>query len=324
MKPASVDETPRTRGAARLIRGRRTRRRWRAWRRRSGGASRSAPGPTPASTTPATRWPGPPRPRGRGGVTRVTTASTCMPGCACPLTGGRLERFCRYALRPPVAQERLHLTAAGHVRLTLKSPWADGTPHLEFEPIDLLGRLAALTPRPRINLVLYHGMPAPRAAWRALVIRFESPDRSRPEIAVHPDSEVAGDPGAATEEASGAANPPPADNHHWTALMRRSIDVLACPCCGGRLALIGIIDDPAVVPPSTWGCRRRSRSPVPPGLPRCFSRPERPGRPRCDRAPRPRPVRFPACLIRTNQTARRAPPCTVGLPPYAPGESVRA
>ena len=77
-------------------------------------------------------------------------------------------------------------------------------------------------------------------------------------------------------------------------------------------------------PSVTWGCRRRSRSPVPPGLPRCFSRPERPGRPRCDRAPRPRPVRFPACLIRTSQTARRAPPCTVGLPPYAPGESVRA
>ena len=52
----------------------------------------------------------------------------------------RLERLCRYALRPPVAHKRLHLTAADHVRLTLKGPWADGTTQLEFEPTDLLGR----------------------------------------------------------------------------------------------------------------------------------------------------------------------------------------
>ena len=31
--------------------------------------------------------------------------------------------------------------------------------------------------------------------------------------------------------------------------MRRSlgVDVLACPCCGGRLKLIALIDDPAVI-----------------------------------------------------------------------------
>lgn len=42
--------------------------------------------------------------------------------------------------------------------MTLKLPWRDGTTHLCFEPITLLERLAALTPRPRINLVLYHGL----------------------------------------------------------------------------------------------------------------------------------------------------------------------
>jgi hypothetical protein len=39
----------------------------------------------------------------------------------------RLERVCRYALRPPVASERLALTADGRVRLALSQPWADGT-----------------------------------------------------------------------------------------------------------------------------------------------------------------------------------------------------
>ncbi len=102
----------------------------------------------------------------------------------------RLERLCRYVLRPPVAQERLCLTAGGRVRLTLRRPWADGTTHLEFEPLDLLARLAALTPRPRINLILYHGVLGPRAAWRALVVGFEPPLRSGRKAAVHPDPEA--------------------------------------------------------------------------------------------------------------------------------------
>ena len=78
----------------------------------------------------------------------------------------------RYALRPPVARERLHWTDDGQVRLTLRRPWADGTTHLLFDPVELLERLAALTPRPRINLILYHGVLAPRAAWRRLVVQF--------------------------------------------------------------------------------------------------------------------------------------------------------
>ncbi len=63
-----------------------------------------------------------------------------------------LERLARYVLRPPVAQDRLALTPEGQVLLTLKAEWADGTTHLLFEPIEFLEKLAALTPRPRIQL----------------------------------------------------------------------------------------------------------------------------------------------------------------------------
>jgi hypothetical protein len=69
-----------------------------------------------------------------------------------------LEQLARYVLRPPIAQERLTRTADGRVLLTLKAEWSDGTTHLLLEPIELLERLAALTPRPRINLVLHHGV----------------------------------------------------------------------------------------------------------------------------------------------------------------------
>jgi hypothetical protein len=76
----------------------------------------------------------------------------------------RLEQLCRYLLRPAVAQDRLRLLDDGRALLTLKTAWADGTRHLVFEPLGLLEKLAALTPRPRINLVLYHGVLAPHGA----------------------------------------------------------------------------------------------------------------------------------------------------------------
>ena len=58
----------------------------------------------------------------------------------------RLERFCRYALRPPLADDRLHLTGTGDVALEFRRPWSDGTTHLVFAPVAFLARLAVLYP----------------------------------------------------------------------------------------------------------------------------------------------------------------------------------
>ena len=82
----------------------------------------------------------------------------------------RLERLCRYALRPPIADERLELTPDEQVLLRLRHRWTDGTTHLVFDPIELLERLAVITPRPRINLILYCGILAPRAEWRRQIV----------------------------------------------------------------------------------------------------------------------------------------------------------
>jgi len=48
----------------------------------------------------------------------------------------RLERLCRYALRPPLAQDRLHASSEGDIWLTLRHRWADGTTHLRFDPLE--------------------------------------------------------------------------------------------------------------------------------------------------------------------------------------------
>jgi len=68
----------------------------------------------------------------------------------------KLERLCRYIARPAVATQRLSLTAPGQVRYQLKTPYRDGTTHVLFEPVDFIARLAALVPKPRVNLTRYH------------------------------------------------------------------------------------------------------------------------------------------------------------------------
>jgi len=76
-----------------------------------------------------------------------------------PSRGSRRSgRGRRHVLRRPVTQDRVHLTPDGQVVLQLRHRWADGTTHLVFTPTAFLERLAALTPRPRINLILYHGV----------------------------------------------------------------------------------------------------------------------------------------------------------------------
>lgn len=71
--------------------------------------------------------------------------------------------------------ERLSLTSAGQVLLQFRHPWRDGATHAVFDPVEFLGRLAVLVPRPRINLLLYHGVLAcPRCGGRRrLIARIE-------------------------------------------------------------------------------------------------------------------------------------------------------
>jgi hypothetical protein len=150
----------------------------------------------------------------------------------------RLEQLCRYLLRPPVAQDRLRRMGDDRILLTLKTPWADGTRHLLFAPMELLEKLAAFTPRPRINLILYHGVLAPHAGWRARAVAYGALPRA-----------AATAPNPEDDSADDAAPPAPTRHWAWANLMRRAfdLDVLACPRCGRRLRLLGTIEDPVAI-----------------------------------------------------------------------------
>jgi hypothetical protein len=154
----------------------------------------------------------------------------------------RLERVCRYALRPPVAGDRVRMTGDGQVVLQLRHRWADGTTHVVFDPVEFLGRLAVLVPRPRVNLVLYHGVLAPRAAWRAAVVRQTAGDRRDVALTEAPTA-----PAGQADTADVARHR--ARGLCWAALMTRTFgfDVLACRRCGGRLHLIALIEEAAVI-----------------------------------------------------------------------------
>jgi hypothetical protein len=154
----------------------------------------------------------------------------------------RLERVVRYVLRPPVAQERLQVTGEGRVRLELRHPWRDGTAALVFDPVEFLGRLAVLVPRPRINLLLYHGVLGARSAWRAEVVPRQpaTDDRADAPVAATTAARELDQAGTVARRDQGV---------RWAALMARTFgfDVLACPRCGGRLRLLAPIDHAPVI-----------------------------------------------------------------------------
>ena len=136
----------------------------------------------------------------------------------CRLTQARLGGLHSPELsRPAVATERLTLTAQGNIRYALKSPYRDGTTHVEFEPLDFLSRLAALVPSPRVNLTRFHGVFAPHHAMRKAVV-------ARAPSGVGPP----GQGGGAARQGS----------MHWAERLSRvfGMDVSSCERCGGGAA----------------------------------------------------------------------------------------
>jgi len=81
----------------------------------------------------------------------------------------KLEHLSRYIARPAVSTQRLSLTGHGKVRYELKTPYSDGTTHVRLEPLDLIGHLAVLVPKSRVNLTRFHGVFASTSKYRMQV-----------------------------------------------------------------------------------------------------------------------------------------------------------
>jgi Putative transposase len=122
----------------------------------------------------------------------------------------QLERLLRYTARGAVALERLAEDAHGDLVYTFSRPWSDGTTGIKLSPLELLEKLAALVPLPRVHLVRYAGCLAPHSTLRAAII--PTPRQQ----------------GVEEPEASSAA-----PHWSWARLLKRvfALDLATCPFC---------------------------------------------------------------------------------------------
>jgi hypothetical protein len=82
----------------------------------------------------------------------------------------QLERLIRYTARGAVSLERLAEDTNGDLVYAFTHPWSDGTTGIRLSPLELLEKLAALVPLPRVHLVRYGGCLAPHSALRQAIM----------------------------------------------------------------------------------------------------------------------------------------------------------
>ena len=145
-----------------------------------------------------------------------------------------LERLCRYISRPAVAEKRLSLTSNSNIRYQLKTPYRDGTTHVIFEPLDIIARLAAPIPKPRVNLTRFHVVFAPNSKHRALVTKAARGKGATPKVSDEEQEKTPAERRAAMT---------------WAQRLKRvfGIDIETCRTCGGALRIIVCIEDPEVI-----------------------------------------------------------------------------
>jgi hypothetical protein len=138
------------------------------------------------------------------------------------------ERLCRYAARPPLAEDQLRRLEDGRIELTLRRPANNGQRAIVLEPLRLLRRLCWLVPPPRQHQVRYHGILAPAAKLRRDVVPKPPPDLQL----VFPIQNIF-----------------PRKTEYrvpWATLLKKVYDVdgQCCPSCGATMRPIGAVVHP--------------------------------------------------------------------------------
>ncbi|MCP4607106.1 MAG: hypothetical protein GY845_00125 [Planctomycetes bacterium] len=70
-----------------------------------------------------------------------------------PCDEAGLERLCKYVSRSLLAHGSLRKLSDDEYAFKLKTPWSDGTGHIILSPFELIEKLSALVPSPRVALL---------------------------------------------------------------------------------------------------------------------------------------------------------------------------
>ena len=146
----------------------------------------------------------------------------------------KLERICRYIARPAVSEKRLTLTSNGNVKYKLKTPYRNGTTHVVFEPLDFMAKLAALIPKPKVNLTRFHGVFAPNSKYRKVITNEGKAKKSK------------------LNKIKLKSNQTEKDKRKtmsWSQRLKRvfNIDIETCEKCQGHVKIIACIENPVVI-----------------------------------------------------------------------------
>ena len=115
----------------------------------------------------------------------------------------------------------------------MKTPYRDGTTHVIFDPLDFLAKLAALVPRPHVNLTRYHGVFAPISKHRAQITPAKR-GKGRKRAGANAEERTFAEKHAAMT---------------WAQRLKRvfNIEIETCEHCGGSVRVISCIEDPDVI-----------------------------------------------------------------------------
>ena len=98
--------------------------------------------------------------------------------------------------------------------------------------MDFIAKLAALVPKPRVNLTCFHGMSAPNSKHRALVTPAKRGKGNSARVSDEPPTSV--------ERRASMT---------WASRLKRifNIDIETCTECGGPVKVIACIEVPVVI-----------------------------------------------------------------------------
>jgi hypothetical protein len=162
-----------------------------------------------------------------------------------------LERLLRYCARPPLAAGHLQWVDARHeqLRYQLPKPMADGSAELILPALELLERLSAFIPPPRIHRHRYYGVLAPNAPLRPAVTALASEQAEADSDRAISLSACNGADGATSEPSPSEEKPRRPAAYLWAMLLARIYELfpLVCPRCGGEMEIIAFITEAPTV-----------------------------------------------------------------------------
>jgi hypothetical protein len=177
----------------------------------------------------------------------------------------RLERVCKYLLRPPFALDAVHRLPDGRVRLDLPRKGRC----VVMTPEQFIAKLVSLVPPPHFNLVRYAGVFANRHHLRTQIVptaRGPLADAAPLQLGLFDVQSKARRPYEPGESPS--VDPVRMPRRSWSWLLAHvfAIDITHCPRrgCGGRLEIVRVVRDPDGIASVLHGARAPPR-PAPPG-----------------------------------------------------------